>query len=762
MNIDLTFTDYQPELSERMFCYLWYESSNPDECKFGQRWVTSNENPYYSCLSRIRASLGVRKDIFDNDGVKLVQIWNVSDYARDINQFHNKAKVDDNIRNKIGFVKQGEVHSLHFNDMKCRVDGILNKSSQIKPIVKLSTAQYEVVAELKIAIVNGFRRFLGELAARLGKTITASSLSMEIDVPITIITSYVKTVFTSFRSDITSFEQFRNIVHINCDDDNYQEQISVALRKKQKIFVYFSLCNGSKRQSRIDFLFGLKVQRLVIVDEADFGAHRKNQVQPLKDAIDDDDILFLMTGTNADRAVSEWDIDYMLSVTYFELLVQKTIAVNLLKQGKKSESNPLKLTHFNKDIKRDVSYPSVSCYQMDLIESVNQAIKLGLVPDDMKTLPTWTKFVKHPIKAKGWYIRVLQSLFQGKHNLPALNVDLQTVPPFVGRRVSMMFFPDGTRREMLDVIGQISQQALPEFEVVVLHGKRTTQENAEKYVKEVMYNNPNKSILILSSKIGQRSFSVAKLDELYLAYDKGQNGATIQKMSRALTPDDSVDDKMGKIYSLSFDSNRDDKFDTMIIQTALNLVKGKKSTEVDIQSELKKILGSIDIFTCTDGGSIKVDVDTFITEALKRKTISKVMGMKTDIHNLSPEMISALANGNINYVRNEGRESAKMGKTKEPEPNKKRKNSSTPPNVQLKEQQRVREMFTTIYENSDILLKSAKPLGAKNIKDCFRVFEEQRWEDIISSEFGVSYDIIKELFFQEKININWVNLLHNN
>jgi|APSaa5957512622_1039677.scaffolds.fasta_scaffold03290_5 hypothetical protein len=755
-------TDYLPSDTDRFFCYAWYDKLRSNETKFGDRWVFAGIDPTTSCKQRIREQAQTRKDLVDDGSYRMVAIWDVSDIAKEANRFHKHGKIDDYIRKDIGFVKQSEVHSLAWTDLKLRVDAIVSKSTQIKPIVKLSTAQYEIVAELKIAIANGHRRFLGELAARIGKTIASSSLSMEIDVPITIITSYVKTVFTSFRSDITSFEQFRDIVHINCDDDTYQEQISVALRKKQKIFVYFSLCNGSKRQSRIDFLFGLKVQRLVIVDEADFGAHRKNQVQPLKDAIDDDDILFLMTGTNADRAVSEWDIDYMLSVTYFELLVQKTIAVNLLKQDKKSESNPLKLTHFNKDIKRDVSYPSVLCYQMDLIESVNQSIKLGLVPDVMKTLPTWTKFVKHPIKAKGWYIRVLQSLFQGKHNLPALNVDLQTIPPFEGRRVSMMFFPDGTRREMLDVIGQISQQALPEFEIVVLHGKHTTQEKAEKYVKEVMYKNPNKSILILSSKIGQRSFSVAKLDELYLAYDKGQNGATIQKMSRALTPDDSVDDKMGKIYSLSFDSNRDDKFDTMIIQTALNLVKGKKSTEVDIQSELKKILGSIDIFTCTDDGSIKVDVDTFITEALKRKTISKVMGMKTDIHNLSPEMISALANGNIDYVRNEPRESAKMGKTKEPETNKKRKNLSTPPNVHLKEQQRVREMFTTIYENSDILLKSAKPLGAKNIKDCFRVFEEQAWEDIISSEFGVSYDIIKELFFQGKININWVNLLHNN
>ena len=55
----------------------------------------------------------------------------------------------------------------------------------------------------------------------------------------------------------------------------------------------------------------------VFVDEADYGAHRKCQFDALQTMVNDDDVLILMTGTNSDRASSEWNIDLMLSTTYF-------------------------------------------------------------------------------------------------------------------------------------------------------------------------------------------------------------------------------------------------------------------------------------------------------------------------------------------------------------------------------------------------------------------------------------------------------------
>ena len=41
----------------------------------------------------------------------------------------------------------------------------------------------------------------------------------------------------------------------------------------------------------------------------------------------------------------------------------------------------------------------------------------------LRNLPAWTKFIKDPLKGKGWYTRVIQSIFNGQHNLPSLNAE---------------------------------------------------------------------------------------------------------------------------------------------------------------------------------------------------------------------------------------------------------------------------------------------------------------------------------------------------
>jgi hypothetical protein len=409
------------------------------------------------------------------------------------------------------------------------------------------------------------------------------------------------------------------------------------------------------------------------------------------------------------------------------------------------------LKYFKLDTSRDLLYPNVACYQMDLGNAVQQAIDAGLVEGEMKELPSWAKFIAHPIKAKGFFTNILQSVFQGKGNLDELNVELQT-GECPEKRVAMMFLPDNTRKDMLDIIGNIAQQALPNFEVITLNGNTTTQKKAQRKVKEVMEKNPTKSILILSAKMAQRSFSIGQIDELYLAYDRGENGSTIQKMSRALTPD--TEDKVGKIFSLSFDSNRDDKFDALLVQTALNQVN-RNPNQTDIREELTQILRTVDIFTCTPDGSIPVVVDTFVEQALSRKSISRVMGKVADIDSLPDSTIHALASGNINYLKNERVEATQSGKTKDTTERKANSKSEKPTIDQ--ERQRVREMITTIIENSDIIIQGT---GTQNIREALQMIQDWNETGIIESEFGVSFDIVKYVFDNQIIKQEWVNLLY--
>jgi hypothetical protein len=98
--------------------------------------------------------------------------------------------------------------------------------------------------------------------------------------------------------------------------------------------VFLSLHNGNVRDERIKYLNHLDIQKLIFVDEADYGAHQKKQFEALKSIVNDNDVLILMTGTNSDRASSDWEIDFMISTTYFELLVNKKESMDLIKQKK--------------------------------------------------------------------------------------------------------------------------------------------------------------------------------------------------------------------------------------------------------------------------------------------------------------------------------------------------------------------------------------------------------------------------------------------
>jgi hypothetical protein len=108
------------------------------------------------------------------------------------------------------------------------------------------------------------------------------------------------------------------------------------------------------------------------------------------------------------------------------------------------------------------------------------------------------------------------------------------------------------------------------------------------------------------------------------------------------------------------------------------------------------------------------------------------MGLKTDVSDIPTHILIALAHGKIDYVKNQIQNKAIVGKTKESEKKPISSMKDLKPATQV-EIQKVREMMTTIYENSDILLKSAKQLGAKNMIDSFRVFEEQGWEDALKN-----------------------------
>ena len=323
-----------------------------------------------------------------------------------------------------------------------------------------------------------------------------------------------------------------------------------------------------------------------------------------------------------------------------------------------------------------------------------------------------------------------------------------------GQRVAMMFLSGSMRNENLEEAVVFAQQALSGFTVVAVYGDEMSNRTAEAQVKEAIEkaSKLGQDVLLLSAGMAQRSFSVGAITELYLAYDTGDNGATIQKISRALTPDQQG--KIGRIVSLSFDPNRDDKFDALLIETALNY---KQTHNVKSAKEaLRDVLRTVDIFSCTADGSIKLEGDDYLEHAIERNSISRVAGKASNLSLLSAGEIVAVARGNADAYKAAKEEAAEKGKTKlsakESSGNKNTKDDLAGAQMMAK----AREVITTIVENMDIIILGT---GTNVLSDAFdNIASDPDKREAVEIEFGLDFNLLRDLFDRGVINIDIIEL----
>ena len=333
----------------RMMVYLVMDTTLADDsspegkCKFGERFVTAPmtlDEAIADVKAYIRRSTFSRRGgVYDRmaaDG--FVYVWDASDYAEHVKRFRKHAKLDDLMRNLIDELRLSndlsvgtEFHADSFDNLKIVIASFLSSYKQERMSVKFSTAQMEMMDEVLAAYNRGDKVVFAELCARFGKTLWSAGVGQVLNVDMIVVTSYVKTVFTSFASDLVEFEQFADLEHIETvNNPNYKEQIEEALAANKRIIVYLGINAGGERNERVDFVLSQNASKLLIVDEADFGVHTNNQASLLIDQLPNIDFTLLMTGTNTERAVGEWPVDSYVSTTYGELLMNRRRAEEAL------------------------------------------------------------------------------------------------------------------------------------------------------------------------------------------------------------------------------------------------------------------------------------------------------------------------------------------------------------------------------------------------------------------------------------------------
>ena len=737
---------------DRMYCYLWWEKSHPDECKFGERWVFAGQDPKTEIYKRIRESLGVRKDLLKSGEVELFDSWDVTEYAKKINRYYKQSRVDDAIRPHIGHRKDGsrEVHSLSPQEVKNKVDKFLIKQGQPLPSLRLAVWQARQLEAFLEYVKQGSRTIGSELCGRFGKTTFAGAAIREFNAPLTIITSYILTSFTSFENDLSGFEEFKDLVLVDTKDEDYQETIDLNLAQGKQVVAFVSLCAGGSRQSRIDFLSSRSVQRLWFIDEADYGAQRASQANMLKQARHPDDIVFPMTGTDADQATALWNLDApLLTTTYPELVIEKHNPCNQYSTS---------LKYFSIDPSRSDKVVDIEFYQAGVKELVDQYLKEN--PNtDSDLLGSWGKSAQDVLKAKGWWARWLEAAFLGKSDFPQMNIDYQLKRRRKdGTKVAMVFLPGSMPRnkdndQLADLV-DVANQCLPSWIIVPVYGQVTTNKQAERLVKEKIETatKQGKNVLILSAGMAQRSFGVGRITEVHLCYDGSDASGTSQKIWRAVTPEDIG--KIARIVSWSLDPNRDTKFDAAIIDTITNFKQSRGIASA--KDALREVLKTLDVFRCTEDGRLKIQPDEYLEQLQARNSISRVGGMQAPVSSLSDDELEALKNGNAdawNAAKQEVSVAGKKYKSTTKQGNKPVATKSS----RTKLLEHARKVITTIIENTDIIVYGTNSTQLNEALE--KLKHDTQARQSVESVFNIPFELIKDLFDRNIIKQDYVELL---
>jgi len=499
----------------------------------------------------------------------------------------------------------------------------------------------------------------------------------------------------------------------------------------------------------------------MIVEEGDKGIYQPGQANALIKAVKKDDKVGIVTGTRGDKAISNWETDIEPNeITYPELLVQKKKTMMEMEKSGFKRFVKSSLKYFDIDKKRDLLYPDVEFYIMNMKGLVDECIKSGQLDSSWNEneLAGWSKYGEDPAKAHSLMSRILGSVIMSLGNRNECKVEYQLGSKAwrPKHRIDEMWVPL-VKNENLEMIDKQVRMGLPGTEVITMggnfyyNGRRIKNDNAEEIVKDVIRKakKDNRPVMIVTARIGERSFSVGEITNLFLCFDKGEWGRVKQIIARGLT--DGELGKIARIWNLSFDPNRDDKFDSIIGSSVLALKK--KNPKLSMPQAHQIVFDSLDFFECTKDGP-KFDLDKWTEEAIKRRSMSRILGARTNMNLLTVDEIEELAKGNPDYSKFSKQAKAKTGKTFDnSKTNGKSINKNNNRNLQ-----KAREVIMKIYENMDILIKSGdtKDLG-KIFNDISKNKEDGRW---FYNEFGLPVSFVKTLFVRKIIKQEWVELLH--
>lgn len=259
----------------------------------------------------------------------------------------------------------------------------------------------------------------------------------------------------------------------------------------------------------------------------------------------------------------------------------------------------------------------VKLYEFDLSEYAARQIELA----SDETFASFTKACdlnaqKNGLRSPGFWVGFYDVLIGS--NIGS-NFELEGVAlsnSVGGTHSVMQFLPGSCTKISANLVAEIARTRLSKFfDVVVVNGDHMSNENAESIIKDAVTvaEANSRNVWVISQGMASRSFSVPQIDTVLLTYDGGSMGATLQKLSRALTA--GSEQKIGKIISISIDPNREDKVASIILDAAGKFADEQK---IDLKEALRRAYATFPLFTLDDSGnSVRLKEDFYLERAMK-------------------------------------------------------------------------------------------------------------------------------------------------
>ena len=303
----------------------------------------------------------------------------------------------------------------------------------------------------------------------------------------------------------------------------------------------------------------------------------------------------------------------------------------------------INIEQFRKDFNGAVSplqsrLAQVKLYEFDL--SAYAARQIELASDE--TFATFTKACdlnaqKNGLRSPGFWVGFYDAITGVNHKLNGVALSNS----IGGTRSVMQFLPGSCTKVSANLIGDIARAQLSQlYDVIIVNGDHTSNELAERTVRDAVTvaEANGRNVWVISQGMASRSFSVPEIDTVLLTYDGGAMGATLQKLSRALTA--GSEQKIGKIVSISIDPNREDKVASVILDAAK---KYATETGEDLKQALRRAYATFPLFTLDEtGASLPLIEDEYLERAMKLDSARALVQNRSRIFTIEAEIAVAL------------------------------------------------------------------------------------------------------------------------